>query len=63
MTELGDSVLENFTLKARQTTLRWYGWTLSLVEGNKVKQTVKMKVRGTRVKGKTKNEVEGQDQA
>ena len=39
--------MENITLKTR---LRWYG--LGMGEENKVKQTMKMKVKGTRAKGR-----------
>ena len=40
---------ENITFKA---TLRWYGHILQTDEGNKVKPTMKMEVRGTEAKGR-----------
>ena len=43
---------QNNTLKSRQPRLRWYGQILRMDEGNKVKQTMKMEVRGTRAKGR-----------
>ena len=43
--------MENNSLKARQARLRWYGHILQVDDGNKVKQTMKMEVRGTRAKG------------
>ena len=41
--------MENITLKVN---LHWYGHILQMDEGNKVKQTMKMEVRGTRAKGR-----------
>ena len=48
--EIGrDLGVENITLKAR---LHWYGHILRMEEGNKVKQNIKMEVRGTPAKGR-----------
>ena len=41
---------KNVTLKARQARLHWYGNILRMDQENKVKQTMKMEVRGTRAK-------------
>ena len=47
--ELG---VENITFKARQSRLRWYGHTLRMDERNKVKQIMKIEVRGNRARGR-----------
>ena len=36
----------------RQAKLRWFGHILQTDEGNKVKQTTKMEVRGAQAKGR-----------
>ena len=48
--------MENIRLKlakVRQARLSWHGHTLRLDEGNNVKQMKRMKVRGTRAKGRS----------
>ena len=51
--EIGrDLGVENITLKAAQARLRWYGDILRMDEGNKVKQNIKVEVRGTGAKGR-----------
>ena len=48
----GELGVEKMTLKERQARLRWYGHALRKDEGNKVKQTTKMEVRGTEAEGR-----------
>ena len=57
-----DLRVENMTLKARQAMFHWYGHILQMDEGNKVKQMMKMEVRGTRGKGRPRMML-GQHQA
>ena len=49
-----DLGVEIITLKAKPAMLQWYGHTLCMYGKNKVKQTMKMEVRGTRVKGRAR---------
>ena len=44
--------MENITVKARQASLRWYGHIMWMNGGQKGKQTMKLKVRGTWAKGR-----------
>ena len=50
--KLRDLRVENITLKVRQARLHWYGHMPRMDEENKVKQMMKMEVRGVRAKGR-----------
>ena len=47
-----DLKVENIILKAGQTKLYWYANILWMDDGNKVKHTMKMEVRGNQAKGR-----------